>query len=168
MHHWLLLLLLQAARDTAPRIEVRGVEVSGAWLGLSARSYVAVFLRGPEGIRLLSPDSATTWTPLDTGTASVPLEGLPSAALAPVNCVVTARRASAGSRVGGRSIKAADCGRYRLDRTRPGDTRPAHQGAGDPWYIPAQRRRRPQSLPGRGGHRRDVLPPDPSRSLTNG
>ena len=48
-------------RDPPPRVEVKGVEISGAWLTLTERSYVAVYLRGPDGLRLLTPDSATTW-----------------------------------------------------------------------------------------------------------
>src|SRR6187200_936472 len=91
MPHYVLLAFLFQVAAGPPRVEVRGVEVSGVWLGLSARSYVAVYLRGPEGIRLLAPDSATTWAPVDSGSASVELPVLPSGSLAPINCVITSR-----------------------------------------------------------------------------
>lgn len=85
----LLIALLQIA--TPPRVEVRGVEVSGVWVGLAARSHVAVYLRGPEGIRLLSPDSSATWSAIDSGSAAIELPTLPSAAMNPVNCIITDR-----------------------------------------------------------------------------
>src|SRR5262245_5527163 len=120
MSYVLLIALLQVA--TPPRVEVRGVEVSGVWLGLSKKSYVAVYLRGPEGIRLLSPDSATTWAPLDSGAAPVELPALPSAALSPVNCVITDRdiyRWEVASRTV-TPLKVEDCGTLPPSTTGPG------------------------------------------------
>jgi len=106
----LLIALLQIA--TPPRVEVRGVEVSGVWLGLSARSHVAVYLRGPEGIRLLVPDSSVTWAPIDSGAAPIELPPLPSAAMNPINCIINDRdiyRWEVGSRTA-TPIKIEDCG----------------------------------------------------------
>ena len=134
----LLIALLQVA--TLPRVEVRGVEVSGAWLGLSARSYVTVYLRGPEGIRLLSPDSAATWAPLDSGVRPVELPALPSAVMSPVNCIVTDRdlyRWEVASKTV-TPLKVEDCGPLPPSTTGPGRAIPGRptQGPGDSWYIP--------------------------------
>ena len=116
------------------------MEVSGIWLGLSTKSYVAVYLRGPEGIRLISPDSVASWTPIDSGTAPVELPALPSAAISPVNCVITDRDIYRWE-VASRSvvpIKADDCGPLPPSTTGPGRAIPGRptQGPGDSWYIP--------------------------------
>src|SRR5262245_24631301 len=138
MTHALLMALLQIA--TPPRVEVRGVEVSGVWLGLSARSYVAVYLRGPEGIRLLSPDSTATWAPLDSGSTPIELPALPSAAMSPVNCVITQRdnyRWEVASKTV-TPLKAEDCGPVPPSMTGPNRALPGRptQGPTDSWYIP--------------------------------
>jgi hypothetical protein len=140
MTYSMLLALLFQSPTSPPLVEVRGVEISGAWLGLAATSYVAVYLRGPEGIRLIYPDSAASWAPRDSGTAAVELPALPSAATSPVNCVITDRdiyrwevetRASI-------PIKADDCGPLPPSTTGPGRAIPGRptQGPGDSWYIP--------------------------------
>jgi len=170
MHPWLVLLLLPAPHDTAPRVEVRGVEVSGVWLGLLVRSYVTVFLRGPEGIRLLSPDSAAVWAPHDSGARSVQFDGLPSAALTPLNCVVTAREVfrwepASQSVI---PIKAADCGPLPPSTTGPGRAIPGRpsQAPADARYVP-----RPNDTADRSRYLivvatdGDVLPPDPRSVL---
>lgn len=170
MHHWLVLLLLQAPPDTVPRVEVRGVEVTGAWLRLSARSYVTVFVRGPDGIRLLSPDSAMTWAPLDSGGVSVQLDGLPSAALSPINCIVTERdvfrwEPASQSEV---PIKPADCGTLPPSTTGAGRAIPGRPGQGpnDSWYL-----HRPNDAADRNRYLivvatdGDVLPPNPRSAL---
>jgi len=155
---------------TSPRVEVRGVEVSGVWLGLSARSYVVVFVRGPEGIRLLSPDSATTWAPLDSGAASVPFDALPSGALSPINCVVTADdifRWEPATRSTVR-LRTEDCGPLPPSTTGPGRAIPGRptQGPGDSWYIP-----RPNDTADRSRYLivvaidGDALPPNPTSVL---
>ena len=138
MPYLLLIALLQVA--TPPRVEVRGVEISGVWLGLSARSYVAVYLRGPEGIRLLSPDSAETWAPLDSGAIPVELPALPSAVMSPVNCIITDRdlyRWEVASKTV-TPLKVQDCGPLPPSTTGPGRAIPGRptQGPGDSWYIP--------------------------------
>jgi hypothetical protein len=135
MPHILLIALLQIA--TPPRVDVRGVEVSGVWLGVSARSYVAVYLRGPDGIRLLSPDSASTWAPLDSGAAPVELPALPSAVLSPVNCIVTDRDIyhwDVASKTM-RPLNTKDCGPLPPSTTGPGRNLPGHpaQGPGNTW-----------------------------------
>ncbi len=133
-------LALLAPLDSRPRIEVRGVEVSGAWLTLSASSYIAVYLHGPEGLRLLAPDTATAWTPTDSGATSVQFATLPAGVMAPINCVVTANelyRWDPGlkSTV---SIKAEDCGPLPPSTSGPGRAIPGRptQGPVDSWYIP--------------------------------
>lgn len=140
MRYFLALLWLLAIPFTAPRIEVRGVEVSGAWITLSASSYIAVYHYGPEGLRLLAPDTATAWAPTDSGAASVQFESLPAGVMAPINCVVTANdvyRWDPGlqSTV---SIKAEDCGPQPPSTTGPGRAVPGRPGQGpaDSWYIP--------------------------------
>ena len=140
MSHYLLLALLFQASPPLPRVEVRGVEVSGVWLGLSAKSYLAVYLRGPEGIRLLSPDSTLVWTPLDSGPAALELPSLPAASLSPLNCVLTSRDIYRWD-VASRSvlpIKGQDCGPLPPSTTGPGRAIPGRptQGPGDSWYIP--------------------------------
>jgi len=153
-----------------PRVEVKGVEVSGAWLHLAERSYVAVYLRGPDGLRLLSPDSATTWAPLDSGAASVQFAPLPSGAMTPVNCVVTARdifRWDPASK-SAEPLKADDCGPLPPSTTGPGRAIPGRpgQGPGDSWYIP-----RPNDAADRHHYLivlatdGDLRPPDPSSVL---
>jgi hypothetical protein len=139
MTHLLLALLIQSA-PPLPKVEVRGVEVSGVWLGLSAKSYVAVYLRGPEGIRLLSPDSASRWAPLDSGAAPVELPSLPAAAISPVNCVVTEKDIYRWE-IASKSvmpIRVEDCGPLPPSTTGPGRAIPGRptQGPGDSWYIP--------------------------------
>jgi hypothetical protein len=140
MAHHLILALLFQIPPGPPIVEVRGLEVSGVWLGLSAKSHVAVYLRGPEGIRLLSPDSASLWAPLDSGAAAVELPSLPSALIAPVNCIVTEEDIYRWE-VGSKSvvpIKAEDCGPLPPSTTGPGRAIPGRptQGPGDSWYIP--------------------------------
>ena len=167
MTRLLLALLMQSA---PPQLEVRGVEVSGVWLGLAAKSYVAVYLRGPEGIRLLSPDSVSTWAPLDSGAGSVELPLLPSAAISPVNCVVTEeeiyRWEIASKAVV--PIKAEDCGPLPPSTTGPGRAIPGRpsQGPGDSWYIP-----RPNDAADRGRYLivlavdAEVRPRDPAGAI---
>jgi hypothetical protein len=138
MPHLLLIALLQITPP--PRVEVRGVEVSGVWLGLSAKSLVAVYLRDAEGIRLLSPDSTETWAPLDSGGTPVELPPLPSAVLSPVNCVITDRdiyRWEVASKTT-TPLKIEDCGPFPPATTGPGRAIPSRptQNPGDSWYIP--------------------------------
>lgn len=170
MSHFLLLALLLQASSGPPRVEVHGVEISGVWLGLSARSYVAVYLRGPEGITLLSPDSAVTWAPMDSGAAPVELPALPSAAMSPVNCVVTEDdlyRWETGSK-SVLPITADDCGPLPPSTTGPGRAIPGRptQGPGDSWYIP-----RPNDAADRNRYLivlaidADIRPPDPSKAI---
>ena len=135
MPYLLLIALLQVA--TPPRVEVRGVEVSGAWIGLSAKSYVAVYLRGPNGTRLLSPDSAATWAALDSGASPVELPALPSAVMSPANCIVTDRdiyQWDVASKTV-RPVNTRDCGPLPPSNTGPGRNLPSHpaQGPGNTW-----------------------------------
>ncbi|HKP29583.1 MAG TPA: hypothetical protein VJU15_09265 [Gemmatimonadales bacterium] len=137
MPYLLLTALLQIA--TPPRVEVRGVEVSGVWLGLSSKSHVAVYLRGPDGIRLLSPDSLESWAPLDSGSVPVELPLLPSAAISPVNCIITERdvyRWEVATRTV-TPLKVQDCGTLPPSTTGPGRAIPGRptQDPGDAWYI---------------------------------
>jgi hypothetical protein len=140
MRPLLLLLGFLFFRDSSPRVEVKGVEVSGAWLSLAVRSYVAVYLRSPEGLRLLAPDTAVTWAAHDSGAASVQFAPLPSGAMTPVNCVVTGRdlfRWEPASK-SDLPLKAEDCGPLPPSTTGPGRAIPGRpgQGPGDAWYIP--------------------------------
>lgn len=170
MRYLVLALSILVFSETSPRVEVRGVEVSGVWLGLSSRSYVAVFVRGPEGIRLLHPDSATTWAPLDSGAASVQFDALPSGALSPTNCVVTAEelfRWEPATRSTVR-LRTEDCGPLPPSTTGPGRAIPGRpsQGPGDSWYIP-----RPNDAADRNRYLivvaidGDALPPNPRSVL---
>lgn len=170
MRSLLLALSIFVFSDTLPRVEVRGVEVSGVWLGLSARSYVAVFVRGPEGVRLVHPDSAVTWTALDSGAASVQFDALPSGAMSPINCVVTANeifRWEPASKSTVR-LRSEDCGPLPPSTTGPGRAIPGRpsQGPGDSWYIPrpndAADRNRYLIVVATDG---DALPPNPKSVL---
>jgi hypothetical protein len=143
MRHLLVLLCCLILPDDPPRVEVKGVEVSGVWLRLAARSHVTVYLRGPEGLRLISPDSSdssTTRVALDSGAASVQLAPLPAGAMTPVNCVVTPRdifRWDPASQTAER-LKGDDCGPLPPSASGPGRPIPGKpgQGPGDSWYIP--------------------------------
>ena len=170
MSHYLVLALLFQSAPEPRLVEVRGVEVSGVWLHLATRSHVAVYLRGPEGIRLLSPDSVSTWAPLDSGAAAVELSSLPSAAISPVNCVVTDNdiyRWEVASKAVV-PIRADDCGPLPPSTTGPGRAIPGRptQGPGDSWYIP-----RPNDAADRGRYliviavAADFRPRDPSRAI---
>jgi hypothetical protein len=166
----LALLGLLLFRDAPPRVEVKGVEVSGAWLTLAERSYVAVYLRGPDGLRLLAPDSTTTWAALDSGAASVEFPALPTGEMTPVNCIVTGRdvfRWEPASR-SVIPLKAEDCGPLPPSTTGPGRPVPGRpgQGPGDSWYIP-----RPNDAADRHHYLiviatdGDTRPPDPASVL---
>ena len=135
-------LALLALLDSQPRVEVRGVEISGVWLGLTERSHVAVYYRGPDGVRLLSPDSAASWTALDSGSVSIQLPSLPAAAMTPVNCVVTDRDVYRWDPLARATVRISpdDCGPLPPTNTGPGRTIPGRPGQtpGDPRYLPRQ------------------------------
>ena len=172
MRQLLVLLCCLILPGDPPRVEVKGVEVSGVWLRLAARSHVSVYLRGPEGLRLVSPDSSTTWVALDSGAASVQFAPLPAGAMTPVNCVVTPRdifRWDPASQTAER-LKSDDCGP--LPPSSSGEGRPIPgkpgQAPGDSWYIP-----RPNDALDRHHYLiviatdGDASPPDPAKALDN-